>query len=501
MMRPVRSPFVLWALLLCAACGGESSGPNGGGRPSVRIVSGGTGSDTISKILPEQLTLEVMDASGRPAAGRMVEFEVVPVKNEPPLTGEYQHVLLGGPGATAFAGQGGLATDANGRASFRVRLGEKAGLGVVRIRVPEIAPAGAFEARYTVLAGAGDHVVLTPVDSVAYVGSGYQVTGYLADRGGNKLASGPLAFTIAAGGATIDAAGSVVAGAVGRVRIVAQANGRFGTAWMSVPPRATVASLEPDGVFAPFGIFLIGLEGSARTPLSTGPANTFPSGQGFGWSPDGRDLVIARGDSIDLVSPSSAERRLVKFDGPLLLGARYSRDGGWIHFARPFTGLARMRSDGTGIEQIGAAARGDFRPSPSHDGLSVAYGTNNSPCGVQDCIRVRDIASGKDRLYAGARDWLVRGKNGAWSPVEDVVAYAWDAGRNDAELGLIRADGTGQRVLATDISAVNWMDFSPDGKWLLVASSFAPVTLFEVATGTRLPLATLPKSLATAWRP
>ena len=61
--------------------------------------------------------------------------------------------------------------------------------------------------------------------------------------------------------------------------------------------------------------------------------------------------------------------------------------------------------------------------------------------------------------------------------------------------------GTGQRVLATDLRGVNWMDFSPDGKWLLIASAHAPVTLFEVATGARLPLATLPTSQAVAWRP
>ena len=81
-----------------------------------------------------------------------------------------------------------------------------------------------------------------------------------------------------------------------------------------------------------------------------------------------------------------------------------------------------------------------------------------------------------------------------------MVAYAWDVGRNESEVGLIRAGGMGQGVLATDLSAVNWMDFSPDGKWLLVASSFAPLTLFEVATGARLPLATLPETLAAAWR-
>ena len=501
MLRARFTP-VMFALLLCTSCGGDAAGPGGSsGGAGPQVVAGGTATDTISAILAQALTVEVRDAAGNPAVGRVVEFEVEPVKNEPPLTGEYQRVGLGGPGATVFAGQISLTTDASGRVAARVRFGERVGEAVVRIFVPDLGSA-VVEARYTVLAGAGDHVVLTPADSVAYVGAGYQLSGYLADRGGNKLASGPLAFSIASGGATIDAAGSVVAKAVGRVRIVAQANGKSGTAWMSVPPRATVASQEPDGIFgAPIGIFLLGLDGSARTPLSTGMASAV-SGLGFGWSPDGRDLVIARGDSIAAVSPGSAERRLVKLDGPVLLGARYSRDGAWVHFARPTTGLARMRSDGTGIEQIGAATSGGFRPSPSHDGLAVAYGTSlRSPCGGQDCIRVRDIATGNDRLYSGGRDWLVRGRNSAWSPLEDLVAYAWDVDRNGAEVGLIRADGTGQRVLAKDISAVNWMDFSPDGKWLLVASAYAPVALFEVATGERLPLATLPKSLATAWRP
>jgi WD40 repeat protein len=114
---------------------------------------------------------------------------------------------------------------------------------------------------------------------------------------------------------------------------------------------------------------------------------------------------------------------------------------------------------------------------------------------------VLELSTGKDRLYAGGRDRLVRGHVSAWSPVEDLVAYAGDVDPNDGEVGLIRSDGTEQRVLAKDIRSVSWMDFSPDGKWLLVASYSTPLTLFEVATGARLPLATLPKSQVAAWRP
>jgi hypothetical protein len=94
------------------------------------------------------LTVEVTDASGAPAVGRVVEFEVIPVKSEPPLTGEYQRVLVAGPAGTTFSGQGSLVTDATGKVAARVRFGERVGEAIVRIQVPEVA-AGAASRRAT----------------------------------------------------------------------------------------------------------------------------------------------------------------------------------------------------------------------------------------------------------------------------------------------------------------------------------------------------------------
>jgi WD40 repeat protein len=124
------------------------------------------------------------------------------------------------------------------------------------------------------------------------------------------------------------------------------------------------------------------------------------------------------------------------------------------------------------------------------------YGSYRTPCGVADCIRVLDIATGVGRSYGG-RTFLVNGTIAAWSPTDDLIAYA--AG---GLVGVIRSDGTGQRVLAPDIkSEVKWMDWSPDGKWLLVSPPMGPTILFDVQAGTQLPIPTLAGYGATAWRP
>jgi hypothetical protein len=503
-----RIPAALSALSLCVACGSAAVSPDGGQPsgggpiPRVRIVTGASATDTISAILRDPLTVEVTDASGTAVVGRAVHFEVSIARPGGPGTQEYYTVGLTSAGGVGFAFDADVPTDAKGRATAYIRLGDLAGPAVVKISVPTLGDGFANQANYTVLPGAPDHVVLIPADTAVYVGAGYRLSGYVNDRGQNKLASAPLSFSVASGGATVGPDGTVTATAVGRVRIAVQSAGVSGTAWMSVPPRAVVATQQHDSLSeGPIGVFLMELDGSARVSLAKPIDNARVSGQGFDWSPDGTNLVIARGDSIDLVSPGSAERRLVKMNGPVLLGARYSRDGAWIYFSMPNTGLSRMRSDGTGVvETLGNLIGIGWRPSPSPDGLYVAYGSDNTPCGVQDCIRVLDIASGQPRTYAGGKDWLVRGRNSAWSPVDDLIAYAWDFDVNNNEVGLIRADGTGQRVLAKDMYGVNWMDFSPDGKWLLVGARFKPVTLFNVQTGERLPLATLAHYGATAWR-
>jgi hypothetical protein len=485
-------------LALLGACGGGIADPGpGGGTPGLRIVSGSPASDTISSDVAQLLAVEVTDSTGRPAVGRFVVFDVVPAPL-PATSVIYAPLSVGREGDALLRNVILDTTDSRGRAAVHVRLGTVAGAGAVRINVPELGYVDT--ARYTTTPGALHHIDASPLDSAAYVGRGYVVRARAADREGNLRANEPMAFSVASGPATIDAAtGALTATALGRASIVVTSGTRSTTAFLSVVPRGWVASQQhfrENG--GPIGVFLMELDGSGRTLLADMIAHVTEE-QGFGWSPDGSDLVIARGDSVDLVAPGTPERRLIRTSGPVLLGARFSRDGAWIYFSRPRIGLSRVRRDGTGLQVIGTpntAYEQDYRPSPSPDGQSVAYVSGRAPCGSFDnCIRVLDLATNADRSYGG-RGYLVRGMNAAWSPTDDLIGYA-----SSTEVGVIRSDGTGQRVLATDLSYVGWIEWSPDGKWLIVSPWSGPVLLFDVQTGLRIPIPTLGNYVATAWRP
>ena len=63
------------------------------------------------------------------------------------------------------------------------------------------------------------------------------------------------------------------------------------------------------------------------------------------------------------------------------------------------------------------------------------------------------------------------------------------------DVAIMRADGTGRRVVATfqypgpdDLSAADW---TPDGKWLLGTLQYQTAELIEVSSGTVLPLTAL----------
>jgi hypothetical protein len=462
-----------------AACS-DGTGPASG--PGLHLQSAASAVDTIGALVREPLAVIVRDDRGNPAAHEVVSFFVASSGS----------VGVASEGGATFLDRVVDTTDARGRAAVRVRLGFVAGAAKVVIRVSSLGFVDT--ARYTVIPGAAAHLGIAPHDTTVYVGARYTLRATVTDRAGN-LRAGDVATSFAAlGPASVDAVTGVVSTQdLGRAAISARFGKFVDTAWVSVPPHAWVAAQQHiPGNGGPIGVFLMQLDGSGKTALAAGLDNAYVSGQGFGWSPDGQTLAIARGDSVDLVSPGSRERRITGGRGEVLLGARFSRDGQWIYFARANTGIFRVHPDGTGDEHLGFGGT-DSRPSPSPDGRSVAYGSDRSPCGVDECVRVLDIDTGQERILIGGD---ISGVNTAWSPTSDVVAYAF---RN--EVGLIHADGTGRQVLATDAGHVGWLDWSSDGRWLLASPGVGPVLLFDTTNGTRMPLATLTGYGATAWRP
>jgi Tol biopolymer transport system component len=211
-------------------------------------------------------------------------------------------------------------------------------------------------------------------------------------------------------------------------------------------------------------------------------------------------LVIPRETTVSLLAPGGVERTLATLGVGVDPAARFSRDGSSIFFAHQGLGtmprgLYNIRVDGSQMERLGAPGDDgqEYMPAPSHDGLLLAYVSTRSPC-HDACIRILDVQTNQDRTFAG-REYLALGKNVAWAPTEDLIAYA-----TDSQIRLVRSDGTGERVLASEMSGVTWMDWSPDGQWLLVSLD-GPVTLLNVQTGERLPIGQLTHFGAASWRP
>lgn len=477
---------------------GCGDSPLGGSRdPGIQVVQGGPRADTIAARLTPDLTIEVNDESGDAVTGRVVRFQSVPMPSPhfPGLPGYAEHRLAFFWGANQFGSFVADTTDARGRASARIGFGATAGFAPVIVSVPELGYVDTLV--YTITPGSADDVSVTPGDTAVYAGTTYTLRGHVVDWADN-VRDDPVTFNVAYGPVTLNAGtGAVTATTVGRAAIVARSANRLDTAFVSVVPQAWVATQEFDpGNGGPRGLFLMQLDGSGKQRLTAGLDNSFIP-QGFGWSPDGQQLALVRGHYINLLTPGGIERPIVEMSGDIITATRFSRDGRWIYFAHAGSGaqpagLYRVGVDGTGLQHLGGNGTHYFA-APSHDGASVAYVSYGSPCGVDRCIRVLDVATNQNRMYGG-QDYLARGVHVAWSPTEDLIAY-----ESGARILLARSDGTQSRVLAEGVARVKWMDFSPDGRWLLVAQD--GVMLFDVETGLKLPLGQFLSYGATVWRP
>lgn len=480
----------LVAAIALAGCD-KSTGPETG-EPGIEITVGREVSDTIQSLAA--LRVRVRDESGRPSVGRVVRFEAVPLAGTSgDLFDDYRAFIAGEPPQTTATFRADT-TDDRGEAEVPIRIGSRSGTGYVRIHVPALGYADS--ARYDVAPGAAVGATVEPADSAVFVGNGYRMRAHAVDRLGNQRTD-PVTFTVAYGPVTVDAGSARVTGqSLGRAAVIVQAQGKPDTAYVSVVPEAQVAAQEFfTGNGGPKGIFVMQLDGSGRQPLAPGIDNVFIP-QGFGWSPDGRELVVARGTFINLVTPGAAERPLVEMSGPVMTSARFSRDGLWVYFAHAGTarqagGIYRVRTDGTGLEHLGAFGN-DILPSPSRDGRLVSYTSYRSPC--NPCIRVIDVATKQDISVFG-RDYISMGLAAAWSPVEDLLAL-----HDGTRIVLFRPDGTVQRVLVDRLPRVLWMDWSPDGHWI-VASGDAGILLVDAATGAQLPLGHFNSYRPVAWRP
>ena len=389
-------------------------------------------------------------------------------------------------------------TNRLGYASAAIMLGYVAGAAGVVVSVPELGLRDTV--RYTIKPGEPVDVVVWPADSATYAGSGYTIHGSAVDRVGNHRPE-PVTFARYSGPVKVDAktgAMTADAGATGRAAVTVSSGTLGRVAMISVVPRGTLAVQSYyAGNGGPLGLVVVDLDGSNYRRIAPGDDNE-QSPHGLDWSPDGSTILTAPDTRLVTVTPTGQQQTLLEMNG-IIREPRWSNDGQWVYFAyngygsEPM-GLYRVSADGRTMEQYGAPGL-KRDPSPSPDGQAVAY-QDFSNCYISNpCTRIVDLPTNTDRTIMG-NGYLVVGTRPAWSPVRDQIAVAVGS-----TVEVLRPDGTADRIFAGTYREVRWMDWSPDGRWIVVSGGGMPVTLLDTSNGDELPLAFLLSHGEATWRP
>jgi hypothetical protein len=376
----------------------------------MRIVAGEVGSDTVQAILREPLTIEVGKASG-PSAGIPVVFEriVGPGGGAPTIS-------ISKTGEEVFQSSMTIMTDAQGRASVKVRLGATTGDDYLRVTCAACNHADTL--RYGVTPGNAALVVADVRDTTVIIGDEYRVRGATIDRFGNRRTE-PVTFVSGSPLVTVDSVGEVVVGGnTGRGAIAVRSGTLTDSARFEVVTGPTIAAVisgnsahqDSGGV-----IVTTTLNGLRQRRLTyTGFDDAYPVP-----SPTA-DLVAyqrgAGGLQVFVVDGSGQNRRLVaagRFIDTQL--PRFSPDGRFIYFtARDSSigyGIWRIGVDGAGLTLIAPASgleRWRRRPMEGASRIPVVRAWSFSPssracCGSSDRRGCSPCSHPMARVWPGLR--------------------------------------------------------------------------------------------------
>jgi hypothetical protein len=485
---------------------GCASDLTGGHASSVRIVSSPPG-DTVLVAVAQPLVVQVSAPHGTQVVFRA---NVVSSPNWGPISSVY---FLRDATGGRLRETDTLTTDATGRASIYLRLGDVATDAVITAIVPALGDSA--QAHVDIRPGAAAKVIAEPSDTAVYVGRAYTLRASLADAHGNPLPSGDLTFASDSAAVAVQADGKINGQAIGRARIVVRSGTYADTAWTSVVPTGRIAATLAGANGADnTKLVLVDLDGSGYRSFTLQPLDDPQPA----WHPSGGYLVAsilaAPGSPKPgrwLAALDTATGQWTPFSGtrsPLGDGApQFSRDGQWIYCGTSV--IYRLRSDGSGAaEKVGY----DYdnygttynHASPSPDGTRIAM-TVDGTSGMHTLITPASPPLGTTPPWFQLVDPLPTGGHPRWAPVgEDVLMFGEEG------MWLMQAGKNGvsdRRYLARPWANITHVtggfagaSWSPDGKWI-VARASGGFILVEVATDRVLPLAFGNKLSDPAWRP
>ena len=506
-------------LWFVACSDGAGPGPTGSGSQSARLrVVTGLLPDTVFSYAQTPIEVEVRRNDGSPFLRVPIHFQPL-VATDSPLS---QSVYLEDsrrPGTFSTSLQSDT-TDANGRATIRVRLGRYAGPAGLSVAAPTLALHDTI--RVAISRGKVVRLTITPKDTALFVGQSYQIRALgidAYDNAGDTTAT----FAGSVGSVTVNASGRVTGQSIGRGAIAYRLANESDSVRVSVVPPGTLAThLARAHATDSIGVGVVNLDGSGfrRVVIETQPrtySGEEPTEHEMAprWTADGTGIVYQESRAVSSGNTTGFglwrvfyrdvagnARRLFE-PLPLLSDAHpaVSPDGSTIYFVgRGASGdrIWKSQIDGANASRV-LPETGDeeTRPAVSPDGRRLAYaigkgGSLGRELGIYD-------------VTTGARQRLgVEGTAPRWSPQGDLIAYvqSTDASGFSGSLRVIRPDGTGDRAVAGARSYAPVIDWSPDGRFLIAArTSYGGLELIEVTTGSVLPLPYGSRMSQPAWKP
>jgi hypothetical protein len=449
------------ALLVAALTYGCDSSTEPGSH-GIRVVSGSNQTDTVYAVLAQPLVVEIRDSTGRLASGVTVRFRSV-------LNANGNSVLVWKADQQKWDIFTTAVVDAKGRASTRMKVMAEAGTMRLEIGVPEWGLADTVT--FTSTPGAPQRWTISPYDTTIQQGASFTLKAIVGDQFTNPVPGAAPTFT--ATGVNVSSTGLITTTtAPSRAKIIVSYKTMKDSVYVSVLPRLPMVINRSDAVSA--AVVLINSDGTAPTTLATTTDRSIaPSSVAATPS-----VVYYRGTAsgsgkVWVVQPNGTPQLLLPGQTRAESWPTLSPDGTWVYFVRDARSLWRAHLDGSGLDSLTSfrQARTYMAPTVSPDGQSVA---------IEDSIggvKIVDVATKTARTTGFAC------ASPRYSP--DGTSFACVS---PTELSITRTDGTMQKSVASlapypisdPLSGVDW---TPDGKWLVVAVANGTARLFEISSG------------------